>query len=97
MRIPSLVPSSTEMLFALGLGGQVVAVTHECDHPAAVDDLPRLTTTVIPSGLDPAEIDAAVRERVGSGLSLYALDTAALERLDVDLIVTQEVCAVCAV
>ena len=90
-------PSSTEMLFALGLGPQVVAVTHECDHPAAVDDLPRLSRSTIPAGLDAAGIDAAVRERVESGRSLYALDTAALERLDVDLIVTQQVCAVCAV
>ena len=97
MRIASLVPSSTEMLFALGLGPQVVAVTHECDHPAAVNDLPRLTRSTIPAGLDPAAIDAAVRERVGSGQSLYALDAAALERLDVDLIATQQVCAVCAV
>ncbi len=97
MRIASLVPSSTEMLFALGVGEQVVAVTHECDHPPAVEGLPRLTRSMIPSGLDPAEIDAAVRERVESGQSLYALDTDALERLDVDLIVTQEVCAVCAV
>ena len=90
-------PSSTEMLFALGLGPQVVAVTHECDHPAAVDDLPRLSRSTIPAGLDAAGIDAAVRERVESGSSLYALDTAALERLDVDLIVTQQVCTVCAV
>jgi iron complex transport system substrate-binding protein len=97
MRIASLVPSSTEMLFALGLGPQVVAVTHECDHPAAVGGLPRLTRSTIPAGLDPAAIDAAVRERVESGRSLYALDTAALARLDVDLIATQQVCAVCAV
>jgi iron complex transport system substrate-binding protein len=97
MRIASLVPSSTEMLFALGLGPQVVAVTHECDHPAPVGDLPRLTRSTIPAGLDAAGIDAAVRERVGSGQSLYTLDAAALERLDVDLIVTQQVCAVCAV
>ena len=60
-------PSSTEMLFALGLGPQVVAVTHECDHPAAVDDLPRLSRSTIPAGLDAAGIDAAVRERVESG------------------------------
>lgn len=97
MRIASLVPSSTEMLFALGVGDQVVAVTHECDHPPAVEELPRLTRSMIPSDLDPAVIDAAVRERVGSGLSLYALDAAVLARLEVDLIVTQEVCAVCAV
>lgn len=97
MRIASLVPSSTEMLFALGLGEQVVAVTHECDHPAAVEKLPRLTRSMIPAGLDPGEIDAAVRQRVGAGKSLYALDTGALERLEVDLIVTQQLCEVCAV
>lgn len=97
MRIASLVPSATELLYALGLGPNVVAVTHECDHPAEVADLPRLTRSMIPAGLDPADIDAAVRERVGAGESLYALDTAQLERLDVDLIVTQQICAVCAV
>ena len=97
MRIASLVPSSTEMLFALGLGAEVVAVTHECDHPAEVAGLPRLTRSLIPADLDPSEIDAAVRERVGAGGSLYALDAGALEELSVDLIVTQEVCAVCAV
>lgn len=97
MRIASLVPSATEMLFALGLGPDVVAVTHECDHPSEVAELPRLTRSMIPAGLDPAEIDAAVRERVGAGQSLYALDAEALERLGVDLIVTQQICSVCAV
>ena len=61
MRIASLVPSATEMCFALGLGDDVVAVTHECDHPAEVEALPRLTRSLIPDGLDPAGIDAAVR------------------------------------
>jgi iron complex transport system substrate-binding protein len=70
MRIASLVPSATEMCFALGLGGDVVAVTHECVHPAAVARLPRLTRSLIPDGLAPAEIDAAVRERTGAGRSL---------------------------
>lgn len=97
MRIASLVPSATEMLFALGLGPDVVAVTHECDHPADVERLPRLTRSMIPTGLDPSEIDAAVRERVGAGRSLYALDSDALEDLSVDLIVTQQICEVCAV
>ncbi|MFN8114049.1 MAG: ABC transporter substrate-binding protein [Solirubrobacterales bacterium] len=97
MRIASLVPSATEMCFALGLGDDLVAVTHECDHPGAVAALPRLTRSLIPDGLDPAEIDAAVRERVESGRSLYELDAAALRELEPDLIVTQEVCAVCAV
>lgn len=97
MRIASLVPSATELLFALGLGDAVVAVTHECDFPASVEQLPRLTRSMIPAGLDPAEIDAAVRERVGAGQSLYALDTDVLADLGVDLIVTQQVCEVCAV
>lgn len=97
MRIASLVPSATEMLFALGLGSSVVAVTHECDHPKAVEALPRLTRSLLPAGLDPAGIDAAVRERIEAGQSLYALDANVLAELDVDLIVTQEVCAVCAV
>ena len=97
MRIASLVPSATELLFALGLGDDVVAVTHECDHPASVAELPRLTRSLVPAGLDPAEIDAAVRERVGAGESLYGLDSDRLAELDVDLIVTQQVCEVCAV
>jgi iron complex transport system substrate-binding protein len=85
------------MLFALGLGDQVVAVTHECDYPPGVEQLPHLTRSVIPEGLDAAEIDRAVRERTGSGESLYELDEAVLAELDVNLIVTQAVCEVCAV
>ncbi len=97
MRIASLVPSATEMCFALGLGDDVVAVTHECDHPAATAALPRLTRSCLPAGLEPAAIDAAVRERIDAGESLYALDAGALAGLEPDLIVTQQVCAVCAV
>src|SRR5438045_6528857 len=97
MRIARLVPSATEALFALGLGDQVVAVTHECDHPAAALALPRLTRSVIGDGLAPAEIDARVREITGRGDALYELDEAALARLAPDLIVTQALCAVCAV
>jgi iron complex transport system substrate-binding protein len=97
MRIASLVPSATEALFALGLGDQVVAVTHECDHPAAATRLPRLTSSVIPEGLEPAEIDARVREVTGRGESLYGLDERRLAELEPDLIVTQALCAVCAV
>lgn len=97
MRIASLVPSATELAFALGLGSDVVAVTHECDFPDQVQGLPRLTSSVIPPGLDPAEIDAAVRGRVESGQSLYALDAEVLAELDPELIVTQQICAVCAV
>jgi len=91
------VPAATELLFALGLGERVVAVTHECDHPERVTRLPRLTRSMIAAGLDPAEIDAAVRDRVGAGKSLYALDSDRLADLEPDLIVTQSVCEVCAV
>ena len=97
MRIASLVPSATEALFALGLGDQVVAVTHECDHPEAARRLPRLTSSVIPEGLEPAEIDARVREVTGRGEALYRLDERVLSELQPDLIVTQALCAVCAV
>jgi iron complex transport system substrate-binding protein len=97
MRIASLVPSATEALFALGLGDRVVAVTHECDHPPAATELPRLTSSVIPEGLAPGEIDARVREVVGRGEALYGLDEAVLAELRPDLIVTQALCAVCAV
>lgn len=97
MRIASLVPSATEMLFALGLGESVVAVTHECDHPTEAATRTRLTRSVIPEGLGPGEIDAAVREVTAQGRALYELDEEALAALDVDLIVTQALCAVCAV
>lgn len=97
MRIASLVPSATELLFALDLGDSVVAVTHECDYPPGVEQLPHLTRSVIPEGLPPAEVDAAVRERTGRGEALYELDEETLRELDVDLIVTQAVCEVCAV
>ncbi|HEU4739629.1 MAG TPA: cobalamin-binding protein [Solirubrobacterales bacterium] len=97
MRIASLVPSATEMLFALGLGGDVVGVTHECDFPPAAASLPQLTATVLPEGLDAGEIDAAVKEIVGEGRALYSLDEERLAQLAPDLIVTQAVCEVCAV
>src|SRR5579875_2875881 len=89
MRIVSLVPSATEMLFALGLGDDVVAVTHECDYPEAAHELPKITRDVLPSGLSAAEIDAAVRERTLRGASIYELDGALLRALEPDLIITQ--------
>jgi len=97
VRIASLVPSATESLFALGLGDQVVAVTHECDWPPAARELPRLTRSEIPEGLPPTEIDAAVRALTATGDAIYGLDANRLEQLDPDLIVTQALCAVCAV
>jgi len=97
MRIASLVPSATEMLYALGLDDSVVAVTHECDYPIQARSLPDLTRTVLPPGLDAAEIDRAVKLRVAEGQALYELDEELLASLEPDLIVTQAVCAVCAV
>ena len=74
MRIASLVPHATELLFALGLGEQVVGVTHECDHPTEARNLPHVTRDVLPSGLSAAEIDREVRERTERGEAINALD-----------------------
>ena len=97
MRIASLVPSATEMLFALGLGDQVVAVTHECDYPPEAAGKRHLTRSLVPEGLSAGEIDAEVRRLTGEGRHLYELDERTLAELEVDLIVTQAVCEVCAV
>ena len=97
MRIVSLVPSATETLFALGLGPDVIAVTHECDYPPAALELPKITRDVLPAGLGARESDAAVKERTLAGQSIYELDDELLRDLRPDLIVTQELCTVCAV
>jgi iron complex transport system substrate-binding protein len=97
VRIVSLIPSATETLFALGLGPDVIAVTHECDYPPAARELPKITRDVLPEGLDAREIDAAVKERTLAGESIYELDDELLRDLRPDLIVTQELCTVCAV
>jgi iron complex transport system substrate-binding protein len=97
MRIVSLVPHATELLFALGLGDQVVAVTHECDYPEAAGSLPHITRDRLPRGLSAAEIDAAVREHTERGEAIYELDAERLQELEPDLIVTQALCPVCAV
>src|SRR5581483_3041198 len=97
VRIASLVPSATEMLFALGLGEQVVAVTHECDYPPQAASKRHLTHSLVRDGLSAGEIDAEVRRLRGQGRHLYELDEPALAELEVDLIVTQAVCEVCAV
>jgi iron complex transport system substrate-binding protein len=97
MRIVSLVPHATELLFALGLGDDVVAVTHECDFPEAALSLPHVTRDRLPADLTTAEIDAAVRKYTERGEAIYELDTERLHELEPDLIVTQELCPVCAV
>jgi iron complex transport system substrate-binding protein len=97
VRIVSLVPHATELLFALGLGEQVVGVTHECDFPSEAQRLAHVTRDVLPPGLSAAEIDAAVRERTLHGDAIYELDEQVLSALQPDLIVTQALCPVCAV
>ena len=97
MRIVSLLPSATEIVCALGLEEQLVGVTHECDFPARVKSLPKVTNTLIPTDASSADIDQLVRDRLGGRSALYTLDMPTLERLAPDLIVTQALCDVCAV
>ncbi len=97
MRIVSLVPNGTEILFALGAGGEVVGVSHECDFPPEARSRPQLTGSALAPGLAAAAIDAAVSAQLASGSSLYTLDEATIARLEPDLIVTQQLCPVCAV
>jgi len=97
MRIVSLVPHATELLFALGLGEEVVGVTHECDYPDEARDRPQVTRDVLAPGLSPGAIDAAVRARTAAGESIYELDDEIVRELEPDLIVTQALCHVCAV
>jgi iron complex transport system substrate-binding protein len=96
MRIVSLLPSSTEMLFALGLEREIVGVSHECDFPSQARAKPVVIHSRLPHDAPPAEIDNLVREYVSRGESLYAVDAEALESLRPDLIVTQDLCHVCA-
>jgi iron complex transport system substrate-binding protein len=97
VRIVSLLPSATEILFALGLGDHVVGVTFECDHPPEARSRRIVSTSALPEGLAPGQIDAVVRERLAQGDDLYHLDRGAFADIDPDLIVTQDLCAVCAV
>src|SRR4051794_19870821 len=97
MRVVSLLPSTTEIPFAIGAGDDVVGVTFECDHPAEARSRTIVSTSAMPEGLPPAEIDAFVAEAMRNGEDLYHLDAGALAGLDADLVVTQDLCAVCAV
>ncbi len=97
MRVVSLLPSTTEILFAVGAGDEVVGVTFECDFPPEARSRRVVSTTTLPDGLSPAEIDALVKERLAAGEDLYRLDAGALADLDPDVVVTQDLCAVCAV
>lgn len=98
MRICSLVPGATEVLFALGLGESVVGVTHECDWPPAAETRPHVTASELQSGdLSSAEIDRAVSEAARAGKALYAVDESVWEDVQADVVVAQELCDVCAV
>ena len=96
-KIVSLLPSATEIVYALGLGERLVGVTHECDFPPSAREKPHLTASTLPHAANAGEIDRHVRASLHSGSSLYALDSTLLESLAPDLIVTQELCEVCAV
>lgn len=95
-RIVSLLPSATEILYWLGLGDRVVGVTYECTVPAEAASRPHVTDTIIPTGAAPGEIDAIIRAAMADGRPLYTLDRDLLASLDADLIVTQDLCRVCA-
>lgn len=97
MRIVSLIPSATEILFAVGAGDDVVGVTFECDHPPQARERRVVSTSTMPEGLTPREIDDFVAAAMAAGEDLYRLDADALAGLDADLVVTQDLCAVCAV
>ncbi|CAI9407434.1 ABC transporter substrate-binding protein [Nocardioides sp. T2.26MG-1] len=97
MRIVSLLPSTTEILFAIGAGDDVVGVTFECDFPPEARTRTVVSTSAMPPGLMPAEIDAYVVGAMARGEDLYHLAEDALAGLDADLVVTQDLCAVCAV
>lgn len=92
-----MLPSATEMVCFAGAAEALVGVTHECDYPIGVEQLPRLTSSRIDPGLSGAEIDAAVNRLVTDEESIYALDVDLLENLAPDLVITQGLCEVCAV
>lgn len=97
MRIVSFLPSATEMVYALGLAEQLVGVTHECDYPPQARNKPVVVRNVLPvETMTQAEIDRAVAERMHNGDSLYQIDEALLRKLSPDLILTQNLCQVCA-
>jgi iron complex transport system substrate-binding protein len=97
MRIVSFLPSATEVVYALGLGNELVGVTHECDYPPEAGSKPVVVRSAIDTrGVDPQEVDRAVSRLLRSGESLYLVDEEVLKRLAPDLILTQNLCQVCA-
>jgi len=97
VRIVSLLPSTTEIVFALGAGDELAGVTVDCDYPPAARAKRIVSGSALPPGLTPAQIDAEVRRRLAEGQALYHLDEGALADIDPDVILTQDLCEVCAV
>src|SRR5215510_10559785 len=97
LRIVSLLPSATELVCALGAEGSLVGISHECDFPERIRSLPVITRSRIDVGGSSRAIDAAVREVIRDALSIYAVDDQRLAALAPDVIVTQDLCEVCAV
>jgi iron complex transport system substrate-binding protein len=98
MRIVSLLPSATDIVCSLGLEDQLVGRTHECDWPPGIERVPAVTSDVLATHeMSSRQIDTAIDSAAHSGSSIYGLDTAALDRAKPDLIITQELCEVCAV
>ena len=97
MRIVSLLPAATELVVALEQRYALVGRTHECDHPPAIADVPSLTTDLLPAGMSPVEIDAAVSDGMAIESTIYRLDTTAFADARPEVVITQQTCAVCAV
>lgn len=96
-RIISLLPSATEIVVAIGAGSNLVGISHECDHPQEIKNLPVCTKANIDSTLSSAAIDSAVKQKIENALSLYELDFDLIKSLNPDLIITQNQCEVCAI
>ena len=97
MRIVSLLPSATEIVYTLGLEESLVGITHECDWPPAARSKPAVSLSALPETADPAEVDRLVSESLAGGEPIYRLDGVAVRELQPDLVLTQDLCAVCAV
>src|SRR5580700_1408189 len=97
MRILSLLPSATEIVYALGLEDDLVGVTHECDWPPAARAKRSVSFSALPPAAEPAEVDRLVSASINGGEPIYRLDNEAVRELRPDLVLTQDLCAVCAV
>jgi iron complex transport system substrate-binding protein len=97
MRIVSLLPSATEILYALNLGEDLVGVTHECDWPPEALGKRLVSHSTLPTGASPAEVDRLVSQSLEGGNPIYRLDHEAIQELRPDIVITQDLCAVCAV